>query len=241
MLQGIDLSIAVGETRTILGGSGSGKSVCLKHMIGLLRADRGEVRIEGRDVTNLSERDWVALRRDFGFVFQGAALFDSLSVFDNVAYPIREHLDLGDSALRDRVAESLAAVGLPGIEALHPAELSGGMRKRVGVARAIALEPRIILYDEPTTGLDPANSHRIGRLIRSLQADRGLTSVVVTHDMPLCYAVSDRVGLLRAGHLVLESEAEALHGSDDPELREFLEGSATPAPPSIHAGPAPGA
>ena len=224
VLRGIDLSVAVGETRTILGGSGSGKSVCLKHMIGLLRADAGELLIEGRDVTHLSEREWVPLRRDFGFVFQGAALFDSLSVFENVAYPVREHLELGEGALRDRVAETLAAVGLPGIEALYPAELSGGMRKRVGVARAIALEPRIILYDEPTTGLDPGNSHRIGRLIRKLQADRGLTSVVVTHDMPLCFAVSDRVALIREGRVVLDRAAAGLADSDDPEFRAFLEG-----------------
>ena len=229
VLRGVDLQVEAGQTVTILGGSGSGKSVCLKHMIGLLRADDGEVRIEGRDVTRLSERDWVALRREFGFVFQGAALFDSLTVFDNVAYPIREHLDLADRELAGRVAASLDAVGLPGIEGKLPAELSGGMRKRVGVARAIALEPRIILYDEPTTGLDPANSHRIGALIRKLQADRGLTSVVVTHDMPLCFAVSDRVALLREGRIVLDRDAAGLADCEDPELRAFLEGDAREA------------
>jgi len=231
VLRGVDLAIQAGQTCTILGGSGSGKSVCLKHMIGLMQPDRGHVRVDGEDVTGLSEVGWVALRRDFGFVFQGAALFDSLSVLENVAYPIREHLDWTEDQVRARVAESLEAVGLSGIERLLPAELSGGMRKRVGVARAIALSPRVILYDEPTTGLDPANSRRIGELIQQLQHDLDVTSVVVTHDLDLCFRISDRVALLRDGTIVLDGAASELADRSAPELQRFLEGT-EPLPPA---------
>jgi phospholipid/cholesterol/gamma-HCH transport system ATP-binding protein len=222
VLRGLDLEIASGTTFTILGGSGSGKSVCLKHMIGLLRCDAGRIAVFGRDVTRLAEREWVELRRDFGMVFQGAALFDSLTVYENVAYPIREHLDWDEGRVRERVRECLAGVGLAGVEPLLPAELSGGMRKRVGVARAIALRPRIVLYDEPTTGLDPANSRRIGQLILSLQRELSATSVVVTHDLELCFAVSDRVALLKDGRLAACGPPGELR--DHPELRTFVEG-----------------
>lgn len=231
VLRGISLAVAPGETYTILGGSGSGKSVCLKHMIGLMRPDAGRVLVFGRDVTELSEAEFVEVRREFGMVFQSAALFDSLSVYENVAYPLREHRgDWDEERVRERVRACLEAVGLAGIEPLMPAELSGGMRKRVGVARAIALEPRIILYDEPTTGLDPANARRIGELIRSLQERLEVTSVVVTHDLELCYAVSDRVALLREGRIVMEESGEALRGSEHPEFRFFLEGTGEAAP-----------
>jgi phospholipid/cholesterol/gamma-HCH transport system ATP-binding protein len=234
VLRGLDLAIAGGTTFTILGGSGSGKSVCLKHMIGLLHCDAGRICVFGRDVTRLPERAWVELRRDFGMVFQGAALFDSLSVYENVAYPIREHLDWDEGRVRERVRECLAGVGLAGAEPLLPAELSGGMRKRVGVARAIALRPRIVLYDEPTTGLDPANSRRIGQLIRALQAELRATSVVVTHDLELCFAVSDRVALLKDGRLAAEGPPDELRGH--PELRIFLEGDeALASPPRARA------
>ncbi|MCP5056967.1 MAG: ATP-binding cassette domain-containing protein [bacterium] len=225
VLRGVDLTVAKGDTFTILGGSGSGKSVCLKHMIGLLEADAGQVMIEDRDVTHLSERGWVSERKRFGMVFQGAALFDSLSVYENVAYPIREHRHDPEGRVRERVRVCLASVGLAGIEELVPAELSGGMRKRVGVARAIALEPAVMLYDEPTTGLDPANSRRIGRLIRQLQKELGVTSVVVTHDMELCHAISDRIALLRDGRIVLEGAAAELADGRHPEMRRFLEGA----------------
>ncbi len=224
VLRGVDLEVAAGETYTILGGSGSGKSVCLKHMIGLLEADAGTIRVDGRDVTHLSESAWVPVRHDFGMVFQGAALFDSLSILENVAYPLREHRRWPEDRVRARVAECLEAVGLAGIEAMLPAELSGGMRKRVGVARAIALEPRIILYDEPTTGLDPANSRRIGVLIRSLQQRLGVTSLVVTHDLELCFAVSDRIGLLRDGRIAVEGDGQAIRESTDPAMQSFLGG-----------------
>ncbi len=224
VLRGIDLQIAPGEIITLLGGSGTGKSVLLKHMIGLLRADRGAVWVDGRDVTRLGERDWVELRRRFGYVFQGGALFDSLSVLENVAYPLREHLSMPEAELLERVAWALESVGLAGIEAMMPAELSGGMRKRVAVARAISLEPDVILYDEPTTGLDPANSRRIGELIVSLRDRLGVTSVVVTHELDLCFAISDRVALLKDGRLVACDDAERIRTSTDPAVRAFLAG-----------------
>ena len=230
VLAALDLEIRRGEIFTILGGSGSGKSVTLKLMIGLLRPDRGRVRVQGRDVTRLVERDWIAVRRVFGMVFQGAALFDSLTILENVAYPLREHTDLGEDAIRQRVAERLALVGLEGIEDQLPAELSGGMRKRVAVARAVALDPEIILYDEPTTGLDPVNSRRIGELIANLQRGLGVTSVVVTHDLALCFEVSDRIGLLDRGRLVQVGSPDELRRAPSPEAREFFAGSEQAAP-----------
>jgi phospholipid/cholesterol/gamma-HCH transport system ATP-binding protein len=236
VLRGVDLRIEQGETFTILGGSGSGKSVCLKHMIGLLRADAGRIFVHERDVTRLPEAEWVALRREFGMVFQGAALFDSLDVHENVAYPLRQHADWPEARVRERVAACLDAVGLAGVEGQLPAELSGGMRKRVGVARAIALEPRVVLYDEPTTGLDPANARRIGELIRSLQRRLRVTSVVVTHDLELCFAVSDRVALLRHGVIAAVGSAAEMRRADHPALRAFLEGDEDAAGGAAAAG-----
>ncbi|MBJ19302.1 MAG: ABC transporter ATP-binding protein [bacterium] len=224
VLSGIDLEIRHGEIFTLLGGSGAGKSVMLKQMVGLLRPDAGRIRIGGRDVGCLPERDWIEVRKEIAYVFQGAALFDSLSVFENVAYGLREHLDLDENRIAARVAECLGAVGLEGIEARMPAELSGGMRKRVGVARAIALEPTAILYDEPTTGLDPANARRIGKLITSLRERLDVTSVVVTHDLDLCFLISDRVALLGAGHLLAVGTPTEIRASRVPEVRDFLSG-----------------
>ena len=224
VLRGVDLAIARGETFTILGGSGSGKSVCLKLMIGLLRADAGRVSLLGTDVTALHEPAWVPLRRRCGMVFQGAALFDSLSVLENVAYPLRQHERLSEARVRERVAACLEAVGLPGIEAMLPAELSGGMRKRVGVARAIALEPELVLYDEPTTGLDPANARRIAELILALNERLHVTSVVVTHDLDLCFAVSDRLALLKSGRIAACGNVDEMRGSANPDVRAYFEG-----------------
>lgn len=224
VLRDIDLRLVPGEIVTILGGSGTGKSVLLKHLIGLLRPDRGQVLVEGRDVTGISEAEWVEVRKAFGYVFQGAALFDSLSVFENVAYPLREHQYASGEELERRVSDCLEAVGLSGVEAQMPAELSGGMRKRVGVARAIAMEPDVILYDEPTTGLDPGNSRRIGELVLRLRKRLGAASVIVTHDLALCDAVSDRVALLADGRFVIECAPEELRSSSDSAVREFLEG-----------------
>ena len=224
VLRGVDLAIREGETTTILGGSGSGKSVCLKHMIGLMRPDRGRVRVLGTDITDLPEQKLTGIRTAVSMIFQSAALFDSLSVFENVAYPLREHMRWSEKQIAQRVAESLAVVGLPGVEKKMPAELSGGMRKRVGVARGVALEPRVILYDEPTTGLDPANQRRIGELIRSLQQDLHVTSVVVTHELELCFAVSDRVALLKDGRIAEQGPAEEMRESQNPDVRAFLDG-----------------
>lgn len=224
VLRGIDLEIGHGEIFTLLGGSGTGKSVMLKHMIGLLRPDRGRVIVQGRDVADLRERDWVEIRKRVGYVFQGAALFDSLSVLDNVAYALREHRRMTRGEIAHRVADCLEAVGLSGIEALMPAELSGGMRKRVAVARAIALEPEAILYDEPTTGLDPSNSRRVGQLIASLRERLGVTSVVVTHELELCFAISDRVALLAGGQIVANDTPEGIRRSDRPDVQAFLAG-----------------
>jgi phospholipid/cholesterol/gamma-HCH transport system ATP-binding protein len=225
VLRGVSLRIPAGQTFTILGGSGSGKSVCLKHMIGLLRPDAGRVLVLGRDLGELSERELVDVRRDVSMVFQSAALFDSLTVYENVAFGLREHREWPEARIAERVRECLAAVGLRGVEALRPAELSGGMRKRVGVARGIALEPRAILYDEPTTGLDPANQRRVGELIRSLQARLRVTSVVVTHELELCFAISDRVALLKGGRIAAEGTAQEMRRSDHPDVRAFLEGA----------------
>ena len=225
VLRGVDLSIRDGETFTILGGSGSGKSVCLKHMIGLLRPDAGRVEALGHDITRLSERKLVPIRTAVSMIFQSAALFDSLSVYENVAYPLREHHRWPEERVRERVRSCLDAVGLEDIEDRLPAELSGGMRKRVGVARGIALEPRVILYDEPTTGLDPANQRRIGGLIRSLQERLRVTSVVVTHELELCFDISDRVALLKEGRIVAQGSADEMRNSDHPDVRAFLDGT----------------
>lgn len=230
VLRGIDLDVRRGETLSILGGSGTGKSVMLKIILGLLRPDSGTVRFRGKDVTKLRERDWIGVRRHFGVVFQSAALFDSLDVLENVAYPVREHGRPTEPRIREIVAEKLRLVGLEGTEALLPAELSGGMRKRVGVARALALDPELLLYDEPTTGLDPANGRRIGELMRDLQRRLGVTSVVVTHDLPLCFAVSDRIGLLHEGRIVQLDTPVAVRERPTPAMQEFLEGAILAGP-----------
>jgi phospholipid/cholesterol/gamma-HCH transport system ATP-binding protein len=224
VLRGLDLDVRRGETLSILGGSGTGKSVTLKIVIGLMRSEGGRVRFRGRDVTWLKERDWIEVRRHFGVVFQGAALFDSLTVLDNVAYALHEHTDLAEGSVRRIVAEKLRLVGLEGIEDRLPAELSGGMRKRVGIARALALEPEILLYDEPTTGLDPANARRIGDLIRDLQQRLNVTSVVVSHDLPLCFSVSDRIALLHEGRIVQIDTPLRIREEPTPPMQEFLEG-----------------
>ncbi len=230
VLKGVDLHVHEGETLTILGGSGSGKSVCLKHMVGLLRADAGRVRVMGDDITRYDERSLIEVRKALSMVFQSAALFDSLSVYENVAYPLREHRKWDEERIAHRVATCLESVGLAGCEPLMPAELSGGMRKRVGVARGIALEPRAILYDEPTTGLDPSNRRRIAELIRELQQRLHVTSVVVTHELDLCFAVSDRVALLKDGRIAAEGTADAIRLSSDPIVRAFLAGEQDAAP-----------
>jgi phospholipid/cholesterol/gamma-HCH transport system ATP-binding protein len=234
VLRGIDLEVLKGETLCVLGGSGCGKSVMLKCIAGLYTPDAGEIFIEGTNIVGMSERDLVAVRKKIGFVFQNSALFDSLSVFDNVAYPVREHQKISDDALARIVHDRLALVGLQGTEEKFPAELSGGMRKRVAFARAVAADPAIVLYDEPTTGLDPQNARRIDLLIRELQSRLGVTGIVVTHDISSAFTVADRLALMVDGVIRVHGTPDAFPASADPAVVDFL--SARPVPP---AEPAP--
>jgi phospholipid/cholesterol/gamma-HCH transport system ATP-binding protein len=222
VLQGVDLDIKRGETITILGGSGTGKSVLLKLIAGLEKPDQGEIRINMRDVVPLKEDELVPIRRKIGMLFQGAALFDSLSAGENVAYPIREHFRISEEEIHRIVREKLRMVGLEGIENKMPAELSGGMKKRVGLARAIAIDPEIILYDEPTTGLDPANTQRINQLIVELQRILKVTSIVVTHDLDSAYQVTDQLALLYRGRIAMKGTKEEFKASTIQEVQDFI-------------------
>ena len=221
---GLDLDIYAGETLTIIGGSGVGKSVMLKLLIRLLEADSGSITAWGEDVREMDPRSLLRLRARVAMLFQGAALFDSMSVADNIKYPLREHR-WGDEAQMDaRVTEVLEMVGVPGIQDKKPSELSGGMRKRVGLARSIAMEPEVILYDEPTTGLDPVNVRRINGLILRLQQQLGVTSIVVTHDMDTVFTVTDRLALVYEKGIAFTGTPEEARQSDFRYLREFVQG-----------------
>ncbi len=224
----LTLDVVRGETITILGASGSGKSVMLKMLIGLLPADGGEIFFKGRDVVKMNEEELVELRRRIAYLFQGGALFDSLSVGDNVAYGLREQFwnSMTEGEIGARVEESLALVGLPGIEGMRPSDLSGGMRKRVGLARTLALQPEVILYDEPSTGLDPINTSRINHLIQSIQRRLELTSLVVTHDMGTAFTVSDRLAMIGRGRVLFVGSKEELRKTDREAVRDFIEGRA---------------
>jgi phospholipid/cholesterol/gamma-HCH transport system ATP-binding protein len=222
VLQGVDLGIKKGETITILGGSGTGKSVLLKLIAGLEKPDQGAIRIDKRDICPLKEAELVPIRRKIGMLFQGSALFDSLSTGENVAYPIREHFRIPEGEIQRIVREKLRMVGLEGIEEKMPAELSGGMKKRVGLARAIAIDPEIILYDEPTTGLDPANTQRINQLIVELQRILKVTSIVVTHDLESAYQVTDRLALLYRGRIAMAGTKEEFKASPIQEVKDFI-------------------
>jgi phospholipid/cholesterol/gamma-HCH transport system ATP-binding protein len=226
VLRGLSLDVRRGETLVILGGSGSGKSVLLKHINGLLRPDAGRIIVDGEDITDLDEGALVPVRRKIGVLFQGGALFDSLTVGDNVAYGLREHTTLSPDAVARRVQTVLAMVGLPGTEALAPAELSGGMRKRAALARAVVLEPAAVLYDEPTTGLDPVVAQKIDMLIRRLQRELHLTSVVVTHDLHSAFAVGDRFAFLHDGVIRFVGSQDELRHASDPPVAEFLAAAA---------------
>jgi len=227
VLDGVDLDIATGETVVVMGRSGTGKSVLLKHIIGLMTPDAGHIEVDDQDIAGLSERELDAVRIRFGMLFQSAALFDSLTVGENVGLGLRDHLRLDDAEVHRRVAERLEWVGLAGAEAMKPASLSGGMRKRVGLARAIAMDPSYILYDEPTTGLDPIMADAIDQLIRSLQRRLGVTSVVVTHDMTSAYKVADRMAMLHEGKIVFTGTPDEARSTDHPMVRQFIEGSST--------------
>lgn len=222
--EGVDLDVRRGEVLTIMGGSGTGKSVLLKLLIGLHRPDRGRIEVGGRDVTAFGEEELLPVRRQVGMVFQGSALFDSLDVFENVAYAIREHFDWEEDEIADTVREKLELVGLPGIERLKPADLSGGMRKRVGLARVLATEAEVLLYDEPTTGLDPTNTRRINELIRDLNERLGVTSIVVTHDMGSAFAISDRMAMLHDRRIAWTGTVGEAKEQKEGILHDFIEG-----------------
>ena len=224
VLDNVNLTIQTGETMVIIGCSGCGKSVLLKHIIGLLTPDSGQVIIDGTDITRLAPKALTEFRLKFGMLFQGAALFDSLTIAENVGFALAEHTAMSPSAIRQRVRECLALVGLKEIEEKFPAELSGGMRKRVGLARALALRPQIILYDEPTTGIDPIMGDVINDLIRDLRDKLKVTSVVVTHDMKSAYKVGDRLAMLHDGGIVATGTPDEFKRSHHPVVAQFIEG-----------------
>ena len=224
VLDGIGFSIAEGESLVVVGPSGTGKSVLLKHLIGLVRPDSGKVFVDGRDFWALSELERTAVRKKFGMSFQEGALFDSMSIGDNVAMGLRKEHKLSEEEIATRVSESLALVDLPGVESKMPAELSGGMRKRVGIARAIARRPKYILYDEPTTGLDPVTSAVIDQLMVRTREKLGVTSIVITHDMRSAYTVGDRIAMLYRGSIRQVGTVEEIQRTGDPLVRQFIEG-----------------
>ena len=223
VLAGVTLDVHDGETMVIIGYSGSGKSVALKHVVGLLHPDAGDVIVDGRPVAALDRAGLYGLRRDIGFVFQFAALFDSMSVADNVALGLRRR-GLAEDEIAERIREALALVDLTGAEERMPAELSGGMRKRVGIARAIALRPRYLLYDEPTTGLDPVTSAVMDQLMVRTREHLGATGIVVTHDMRSAYAVGDRIAMLYEGRIRQVGPVAEIQQTGDPVVRQFIEG-----------------
>lgn len=219
---GVTLSIKKGENITVLGGSGSGKSVLLKEITGLLKPDSGDVIIEGQNIVPMDERELVNVRKNIGMLFQGSALFDSLTVEENIAYPLRENASFLENEIKEIVARNLELVGLPGIEDKMPSDLSGGMKKRVGLARAMAMNPKILLYDEPTTGLDPPNITRINQLIRDMQAQFGITGVIITHDVQSAFEISDRVAFLYHGKIVFTGTVEEAKNTDVEILSDFI-------------------
>jgi phospholipid/cholesterol/gamma-HCH transport system ATP-binding protein len=228
VLDGVDLDIQTGKTTVIIGPSGCGKSVLLKHMVGLIRPDRGEVFFRGHDITGLNERQLLPIRRKMGFLFQGAALFDSMSVEQNVCFPLVEHEQGTPQQRRERSRAVLALVGLKGLQDRYPEELSGGQKKRVALARAIALNPDVIFYDEPTTGLDPIRADLINELILRLQKTLGNTAVVVTHDMASTRKVADRILMLHNGKFILDTTPSELDDIHDEVVTRFINGQASP-------------
>jgi phospholipid/cholesterol/gamma-HCH transport system ATP-binding protein len=225
---GLSFDIRRGETITVMGASGAGKSVMLKMLIGLIPVDAGSIVFDGKDVTKMNDDQLHDVRRRIAYLFQGAALFDSLSVGENVAYGLREQFwnKMTEEEIQQRVSQSLDLVGLPGIEGMRPSDLSGGMKKRVGLARTLALQPEVILYDEPTTGLDPINTARINHLINGIQRALRLTSVVVTHDMGTAFHVSDRLAMIGKGRILLIGTKEEFKNTRDPYVRDFIQGNA---------------
>jgi phospholipid/cholesterol/gamma-HCH transport system ATP-binding protein len=229
VLCGVDLALSKGETTVIIGESGVGKSVVLKHVVGLLRPDRGEVRYRGRVIGKLNPRELAKLRTNFGFLFQLGALFDSLTVGENVGFPITEHRKVRRQEVERIVADKLRMVGLDGIQDKQPADLSGGQRKRVALARAIALDPEVVLYDEPTTGLDPPRADVINELIIKLKRETGTTGIVVTHDMASANKVADRIIMLYDGKFIFDGTPAEIARTSDRRVRQFIEGRASDA------------
>ena len=226
VLQGVNLEVDKGETLVIIGQSGSGKSILVKHLIGLIAPDKGEIFVEDVDITRLSEGDLYKVRRKFAMLFQGAALFDSLTVLENVRFGLERYTDLSHTKIDEMAREALQRVGLRGVDDLMPFELSGGMRKRVGLARAIAYNPEIILYDEPSTGIDPIRADAINDLIIQMKKDLNVTSVVITHDMVSTYKVADRVAMLYQGKIIATGKPEEIRESKNPVIQQFISGAA---------------
>lgn len=226
VLRGVDLKVDKGSTCVIIGRSGCGKSVLLKHMVGILKPDKGRIIIDGKDLCRLNEKELNALRMKIGLVFQGGALFDSLTVGENVGFGLIEHEHISEEEISARVEESLSLVGLSGIANLMPLDLSGGMKKRVALARALCIKPEIILYDEPTTGVDPITADSINELIKGLHDKLKVTSVVVTHDMRSAYMVGDKLAMLYQGKIIAQGTPEEIQKTDDPIVHQFINGLA---------------
>ena len=225
VLRGVDLDVATGEVMIVIGRSGGGKSVLLKHLLGLLRPDAGAVVVDGTDITKLRGAALEAVRRRYGVVFQGGALFDSMSVFDNVAFPLREKTTLGAGDVAQRVEEKLVQVGLVDMGHKNPAEISGGMRKRVAIARALVTEPEIVFFDEPTTGLDPILVNTIHGLIQDLHRKFRFTAVMVSHEIPEIFEIADRVAMLHEGVIVETGDARSIQSSTNPIVQQFIHGA----------------
>lgn len=224
ILRGLTLNVEDGDTLALVGFSGAGKSVTLKHIVGLIQPDSGTVRVDGQDVTSLSREELYELRRQAGYVFQFAALFDSMTIADNIAMGLRKQGDIPEDEIRARISESLDRVELEGFEDRMPAELSGGQKKRAGLARAIAFRPKYLLYDEPTSGLDPVTTTVIDRLILKMKKDLGVTSLVITHDMGSAYRVSDRIAMLYEGRVIEVGTPDQIRATENPIVRGFIEG-----------------
>ena len=222
VLRGVNLAVEEGSTCVIMGTSGSGKTVLMKHLIGLLKPERGQVLVEDEDIVPMGPEQLALVRRKFGMVFQGSALFDSMTVFENVSFPLREHTKMTEAEMRDAVRHRLQIVGLNGVEDKYPADLSGGMRKRVGLARAIVLDPKIVLYDEPTTGLDPITTDYVDQMIIDAKRALGVTSVVISHDVASSFKVGDTIAFLTDGKIVAQLPPKKLRQSQHPAVKLFL-------------------
>ncbi|MBI5493048.1 MAG: ABC transporter ATP-binding protein [Deltaproteobacteria bacterium] len=226
VLDGVNLEIDRGKITVIIGRSGEGKSVLIKHIIGLLRPDEGSIFLDDLEISSMREREFNEVRRRFGMLFQGAALFDSMTVAENVGFPLKEHTDLNEEDILKVVREKLKRVGLVGVEDMMPADLSGGMKKRVGLARAIVMDPEIVLFDEPTTGLDPIMSDSIADLVLDTQRVLKTTYILITHDIPFTYKIADKIAMLHEGRIIEQGSVEEMKANPDPVVRQFLEGRA---------------